>query len=58
LSRRARTALAFAEEGLVEGRAETAVVTAVGRYFLRVVWTAFDAYLPAVSGPRPMAQAV
>ncbi len=38
--------LAFAEDGLVERREDRVVVTPIGRYFLRTLCTAFDAYLP------------
>jgi oxygen-independent coproporphyrinogen III oxidase len=50
--------LAFAGDGLVERRAETVAVTAVGRYFLRTLCTAFDAYLPEVPDARPISRAV
>ncbi len=50
--------LAFAEDGLVERRADAVVVTPVGRYFLRTLCTAFDAYLAVAPAGRPMSRAV
>jgi oxygen-independent coproporphyrinogen-3 oxidase len=50
--------LAFADDGLVELRGDEVVVTPLGRYFLRTICTAFDAYLPAESEGRPMSRAI
>jgi oxygen-independent coproporphyrinogen III oxidase len=50
--------LAFEDDGLVELRDDEVVVTPLGRYFLRTICTAFDAYLPAESEGRPMSPAI
>lgn len=50
--------LAYEEDGLVERRGATVAVTPLGRYFLRTLCTAFDAYLPSASETRPMSRAV
>jgi oxygen-independent coproporphyrinogen-3 oxidase len=50
--------LAFGEDGLVERRSHAVIVTPMGRYFLRTLCTAFDAYLPRTGEARPMSRAV
>ena len=50
--------LAFADDGLVDLGDDRLVVTPIGRYFLRILCTAFDAYLPNGSGAQPMSRAV
>jgi oxygen-independent coproporphyrinogen-3 oxidase len=50
--------LAFADDGLIDLRDDRLVVTPIGRYFLRTLCTAFDAYLPNGSGAQPMSRAV
>ena len=50
--------LEFTDDGLVERRGESIAVTPLGRYFLRTLCTAFDAYLPASHERRPMSRAV
>ena len=50
--------LAFADDGLIERRDDRVVVTPIGRYFLRTLCTAFDAYLPRASDARPMSLAI
>lgn len=50
--------LAFGDDGLVEVRGDEVIVTPLGRYFLRTICTAFDAYLPAESERRPMSRAI
>lgn len=49
--------LAYADDGLVERRGGNVTVTPPGRYFLRILCTAFDAY-PAGPRARPMSRAV
>jgi oxygen-independent coproporphyrinogen-3 oxidase len=48
--------LATAADGLVERRGDAVIVTPIGRYFLRTLCSAFDAYLPAAAEHRPMAR--
>jgi oxygen-independent coproporphyrinogen-3 oxidase len=50
--------LAFADDGLVERRGDRVVVTAIGRYFLRTLCTAFDAYLPSTGRPPMTSRAI
>ena len=50
--------LEFEADGLVERRPETVAVTPLGRYFLRTLCAAFDAYLPATPDGRPISQAI
>ena len=50
--------LRFEEDGLVERRSTTVAVTSLGRYFLRTLCTAFDAYLPEHAPTRPFSTAV
>ena len=50
--------LAFAADGLVERREDRVAVTPIGRYFLRTLCTAFDAYLPNAPDARRMSRAV
>ena len=50
--------LAFEEDGLVERRGGAVIVTPTGRYFLRTLCTAFDAYLPGAGEVRPMSRAI
>ncbi len=50
--------LVYAEDGLVERRSGTIAVTPLGRYFLRTLCTAFDAYLPTGRETGPMSRAV
>jgi oxygen-independent coproporphyrinogen-3 oxidase len=50
--------LAFAQDGLIDLRDDRLVVTPIGRYFLRTLCTAFDAYFPNGSGAQPMSRAV
>ena len=50
--------LAYAADGLVERRGDTIAVTPLGRYFLRTLCTAFDAYFPAGREAPPMSRAV
>jgi oxygen-independent coproporphyrinogen-3 oxidase len=50
--------LAYADDGLVERRGDTIAVTPLGRYFLRTLCTAFDAYFPAGREAPPMSRAV
>jgi oxygen-independent coproporphyrinogen-3 oxidase len=48
----------FEAEGLLDRRGELIRVTPAGRYFLRAICTAFDAYLPEARERRPMSRAV
>ncbi|HTK43694.1 MAG TPA: oxygen-independent coproporphyrinogen III oxidase [Gemmatimonadales bacterium] len=50
--------LTFADDGLVERRGDRVVVTPTGRFFLRTLCTAFDAYLPMASDARPISLAI
>ena len=50
--------LGFEEDGMVERRSTTVVVTPLGRYFLRTLCTAFDAHLPEKSGGRPFSGSI
>lgn len=58
LDRELERVRSFADDGLVELRADQVLVTPLGRYFLRTICTAFDAYLPAESEVRPMSRAI
>ena len=53
-----KSLLAFAADGLVERREDRVAVTPIGRYFLRTLCTAFDAYLPNAPDARRMSRAV
>lgn len=48
----------FIEDGLLVQRGDVLAVTPLGRYFLRTICTAFDAYLPAGHDTRPMSRAL
>jgi oxygen-independent coproporphyrinogen-3 oxidase len=58
LERELERLVSFRDDGLVELRGDEVVVTPLGRYFLRTLCTAFDAYLPAESEGRPMSRVV
>jgi oxygen-independent coproporphyrinogen-3 oxidase len=58
LERELERLLLFRDDGLVELRTNDVVVTPLGRYFLRTLCTAFDAYLPAEGTNRPMSRVV
>jgi coproporphyrinogen III oxidase-like Fe-S oxidoreductase len=48
----------FVTDGLLHWRGDRAVVTPVGRYFLRSIAATFDAYLVTTDAGRAMSRAV